>query len=107
MSVVLYQKAAPDEPAAQLQRLPAAVIILRLRRPADPKVVSLEADVRARLRAVRGLQLYPLPQAGKPSSWSYPRTYPNKRPQPPFAVALQGVYPERQRDRSATLVSVR
>ena len=52
---VLYQAKAPDERVAALRQLLANVIILRLRRPADPKVAELERDVRARIRAERSL----------------------------------------------------
>jgi hypothetical protein len=56
-SVTLYQKsvASPADQIACLRHLLADVIILRLRRPGDPKVTTLEADIRARLRAIRGL----------------------------------------------------
>ena len=46
--LTLYQKS--DGHVAGLRHLPASVIILRLRRPGDPRVADLEVDVRARLR---------------------------------------------------------
>jgi hypothetical protein len=62
----LYQSkpaTSPDDRLAPLRQLLADVIILRLRRPGDPKVAALEADVRSRLRAIRGLPPRPAPQA--------------------------------------------
>jgi hypothetical protein len=63
--VTLYQKpvATPADQVTCLRQLLADVIILRLRRPGDREVACLETDVRARLRAVRGLLPKPAPQA--------------------------------------------
>jgi hypothetical protein len=66
MSVTtLYQKSvvAPADQIACLRQLLANVIVLRLRRPGDGEAAKLEEDVRARLRAVRGLPPKPAPQA--------------------------------------------
>jgi hypothetical protein len=61
--ITLFQKIRPDDRLAPLRQLLADVIILRLRRPADPEISRLEADVRARLRQLRGLPAKPDPPA--------------------------------------------
>jgi hypothetical protein len=57
------QKVRPIDRLAPLQQLLRSVQILRLRRPLDPEAAQLEKDVRARIRAIRGLPPEIAPQA--------------------------------------------